>query len=44
LEENEMMVLVESWTGLEKYEIRGYKSSVKSRYKIRKNSRRVGSI
>jgi hypothetical protein len=34
LEEKEMMGLVERWTGLEKYEIRGYKCFMKGRYKI----------
>jgi hypothetical protein len=44
LEENEMMVLAESWTGLEKYKIRGYKSFVKSRYKIKRYRRIPGGL
>jgi hypothetical protein len=43
LEKNEVMFLVESWMGLEKFEIRGNKSSIKGCCKMEK-SRRVGGI
>jgi len=39
-----MMGLVESWTGLEKYEIRGYKCFIKGRYKITRYQKNPGGL
>jgi hypothetical protein len=44
LEEKEMMGLAESWTELEKYDIRGYKCFIKSRCKITRYGKNPGRL
>jgi len=39
-----MMRIAKSWTGLEKFEIRGYKSFIKSRCKTTKYRRNPGYL
>jgi hypothetical protein len=44
LEEKEMMGLEESWTGLQKYEIREYKCFIKGRCKITRYGKNPGGL
>jgi hypothetical protein len=44
LEKNEMICLVNSWTGLQKYEISGYKCFIKGRCKMIRYGKNPGGL